>query len=250
MSRKIVAGNWKMNNTWPEALKLLGELNDLSENWPEDVKVIVAPPAPFLRGLLDIARDRIVVAAQNCSHETSGAFTGEWSAEMLNSIGVNHCIVGHSERRSMFGDSNEIVGQKVKVCLSMGVRPIFCCGEELEAREKGEQNEVVKAQLKAATSDLSANQLSRIIIAYEPVWAIGTGKTASAEQAQEMHHFIRECLREDFGVLADMVPILYGGSCKPGNAAEIFDGEDVDGGLIGGASLKSSDFNDIILANG
>ena len=231
-------------------LELLGQLNHKAEDFPNDVKVIIAPPAPYLRGLQESTHENIIVAAQNCSHEMEGAYTGEWSAEMLQSIEINHCIVGHSERRSMFGDTDEIVSKKVQACLGSGITPIFCCGEELEARESGIQEEVIGGQMQKAILGLSAEDLSKVIIAYEPVWAIGTGKTATAEQAQEMHHFIRETVRSQYGVLADIVPILYGGSCKPSNAKEIFSGDDVDGGLIGGASLKAEDFSEIISANG
>lgn len=238
-----------MNKTWTEAVTLVEKLNSLSTSFPEDVKVIISPPAPYLKPLRDLADDRIELAAQNCSENDFGAFTGEFNTEMLLSIGVKNCIVGHSERRAMYGDTDEVVAAKVRACLNAGITPIFCCGEELDIREKGEHEKFVLGQLKSIL-ELSGEELSKVIIAYEPVWAIGTGRTASEEQAREMHHFIRESIREHFGVLADLIPILYGGSCKPSNADALFAQEDVDGGLIGGASLKAEDFNAIIQANG
>ena len=250
MSRKVVAGNWKMNKTWNEAQDLLKDLVKASNSFPGDVKVIVATPAPYLKALSDETNGLVHLAAQNCSAEKSGAFTGEFSAQMLKSCGVNYCIVGHSERRSLYGESDQVVAAKVRACLDEQVNPIFCCGEVLEERESGKQEEVVHRQMEQALFSLSAEELSRTIIAYEPVWAIGTGKTASDEQAQEMHLFIRESLRHKFGVLADLIPILYGGSCKPSNAAGLFAQADVDGGLIGGASLNAADFSAIIDANG
>jgi len=250
MSRKVVAGNWKMNKTWDEAESLLKELNAESSNFPADVQCIIAVPAPYLKALAEKRAEKVFIAAQNCSEHESGAFTGEFSTSMLVSCGITHCIIGHSERRAMYHESNETVGLKVQACLDAGITPLFCCGEVLEERESGNQENIVKAQMKAAVLGLSAEELSRVIIAYEPVWAIGTGKTASDEQAQEMHAFIRSLLRESFGVLADLIPILYGGSCKPSNAQGLFAQADVDGGLIGGASLNSNDFSAIIQANG
>ncbi len=239
-----------MNKSWDEAASLLSELNAKSSSFPNDVKCIIGVPAPYLKALADLSSDKVNVAAQNCSEHQSGAFTGEFSASMLKSCGINYCIVGHSERRAFYHESDEVIGLKVQSCLDHGITPIFCCGEVLEEREKGIQEDVVRAQMKAAVLGLSAEELSRVIIAYEPVWAIGTGKTASDEQAQEIHAFIRSLLRESFGVLADIIPILYGGSCKPSNAAGLFSQADVDGGLIGGASLNSDDFCAIIDANG
>jgi triosephosphate isomerase len=249
MSRKVVAGNWKMNKNWTDAVQLVEQLNSLCETFPEDVKVIIAPPAPYLKSIQDLSDDRIEVAAQNCSEHDFGAFTGEFNTDILVSIGVKYCIVGHSERRAMYGDTDEVVAAKVKACLNAGITPIFCCGEELEIREQNQHESHVRNQL-SAVLELSGEELSRVIIAYEPVWAIGTGKTATEDQAREMHNFIRESIRADFGVLADLIPILYGGSCKPSNAEALFSQEDVDGGLIGGASLKAEDFNAIIQANG
>lgn len=249
MSRKIVAGNWKMNKSWDEAKSLISSLNANSIVFPESVQVIIAPPAPYLRALVDLADGRIAVAAQNCSDKESGAFTGEWSAKMLASCGVSHVIIGHSERRAIFGEDNALVAAKVKAVLDAGLKVIFCCGESLEERESNRQKEIVLEQLRSALLDLSAEELSRAIIAYEPVWAIGTGKTASDEQVQEMHDFIRKQVRSAYGVLADLIPILYGGSCKASNAAGIFSKPDVDGGLIGGASLNAEEFTAIIQAN-
>jgi len=187
------------------------------------------------------------VAAQNCHQESSGAYTGEISASMLRSLGVNYVILGHSERREYFKESNELLTQKVNVALDEGLTPIFCCGEPLSIRESNQQIEYVCHQLTASLFHLEASQMAAVVIAYEPIWAIGTGRTASAEQAQEMHAAIRNHLASKFGQeIADGISILYGGSCKPSNAQEIFAGEDVDGGLIGGASLKAEDFLAII----
>lgn len=237
-----------MNTTLDAAESLLANIE--SEDWNEEVRVIVAPPAPYLARLASRASQRVAIAAQNCSHHDSGAFTGEWSASMLASAGVKYCIVGHSERRAIFGEDDALIAQKIDACLAAGIRPIYCCGEVQAQRESGKQNEVVEAQVRTALGHLHAEQLAKVIVAYEPVWAIGTGLTASDEQAQEMHAHIRGILVDMYSAdVATQVPILYGGSVKPGNAAGLFAQPDVDGGLVGGASLKSADFTAIIAAH-
>ena len=248
-SRNTVAGNWKMNTSLEEAKALLANLGDAE--WNPDTTVIVAPPAPYLAVLAERASDHIGIAAQNCHAQDSGAYTGEWSASMLASAGVKYCILGHSERRAQFGETDALIAEKVNVCLAAGIVPIYCCGEVKEERETGTQNQVVGGQVKAALGHLSAEDMAKVIIAYEPVWAIGTGLTASDEQAQQMHAHIRGLVAELHSMdLAVLIPILYGGSVKPGNAAGLFAQPDVDGGLVGGASLKSADFEAIIQAHG
>jgi len=234
-----------MNKSMNEAQSLVQELNTLSRSWPEDVKVIISPPMPYLTIIAMNSQDNLHVSAQNCHWEDKGAFTGEVSASQLKSSQINHCILGHSERRQYFGETDQTVNNKVKACLAAGVTPIICVGEQLDQRESGNQNQVVSTQLLGALDSLSKEQINSCVIAYEPVWAIGTGKTASADQAQEMHSFIREELK-GLGADSETISILYGGSCKPANAKEIFSKPDVDGGLIGGASLNAEDFNAII----
>lgn len=239
MARNVVAGNWKMNLLAGEAHSLLVEVEKNSVEL--DCELIVCPPAPYLQTLANQAR--MSVGAQNVASEESGAFTGEWSAKMLGSIGVSHCIVGHSERRSLFGESDENVNKKTKQLLNNNIVPIVCCGESLSQRENNQQNEIVAKQITAALAGISDEEIRRIIIAYEPVWAIGTGVTASTNQAQEMHAFIRDLLTTMYSSdAADNIPLLYGGSCKPENAKELFSCKDIDGGLIGGAALKSDSF--------
>jgi triosephosphate isomerase len=193
--------------------------------------------------------DNYFAAAQNCYHKKSGAYTGEVSAEMLHSLGIDCCVIGHSERREYFGETNKLLSEKMNLCLEFDITPIFCCGEPLSIRETNSQNEFVAKQLKESLFHLNPDQLLKTVIAYEPIWAIGTGKTASTEQAQEMHAFIRSVLAEQYGSqVADMISILYGGSVKAGNAKELFSCTDVDGGLVGGASLIAADFIQIIKA--
>ena len=226
---------------------LVQELNAFSKSWPKDVKVIVAPPMLYVSLLATEAAGSVHLAGQNCHQENSGAYTGEISAKQLKSSNVNYCILGHSERRQYFGETDQSVNDKVKACLAADVTPIICVGELLEQRESGMELEVVGKQLRAALEGLSALHISSSIIAYEPVWAIGTGKTASSDQAQEIHAFIRaELASLTNSATAESISILYGGSCKPANAKEIFSQPDVDGGLIGGAALKADDFNAII----
>ncbi|KAB8153337.1 triose-phosphate isomerase [Kordia sp. TARA_039_SRF] len=248
MRRKIVAGNWKMNNDLSGTEALLNDLIELVPN--TDVSVMVAPTFVNLFQAFNVLKGHnIEVIAQNMHQEANGAYTGEVSASMLQSVGVNTVILGHSERRAYFGETDEILAKKVDAALANELQVVFCFGEELEDRKAGNHFSVVESQLKNALFHVEAAHWKNIILAYEPVWAIGTGETASPEQAQEMHAFIRKTISEKFGQdVANELSILYGGSVKPANAAEIFAKADVDGGLIGGASLKAADFVAIINA--
>lgn len=252
MRKHIVAGNWKMNKTFEEADELINDIKDQLEGITLDrnTQVIICPPFPFLEMATDYSEESyFAVGAQNVSDQESGAYTGEVSAAMLESMELEYCIVGHSERRAYYHETDEIVARKVDQLLKHGISPIVCCGEVLEEREANRQFEVVKKQITDGLFHLTAEQFANIIIAYEPVWAIGTGKTATPEQAQEIHAFIRSLIAEKYGqAVADETSILYGGSCKPGNAKELFANPDVDGGLIGGASLKANDFIGIATA--
>ena len=251
MRKQIAAANWKMNLTYQQGEQLLDGILKEKFNLDAHQAVIFAVPFPYLIMANSEVSDEagFHIAAQNCYHKKSGAFTGEVSAEMLQSIGVKYCIIGHSERREYFGESSVILAQKLDACLEHGITPIFCCGEALEIREKGIQDAFVQGQLEDALSHLSAEQVRNIIIAYEPIWAIGTGKTATTAQAQEMHHHLRSILESRWGrEVADEIPILYGGSVKASNAAELFASPDVDGGLVGGASLVAPEFITIIKA--
>jgi len=248
MRKNIVAGNWKMNKTLPEGLKLATELNMLLANVKLNCQVIIAPPFIHLASIVAaIDTKKIGVAAQNCADKEWGAYTGEVSAGMVKSTGAEFVILGHSERRTYYGETPEILKTKVELALKYELTPIFCIGEILSEREAGKHFEVVRSQLEKSLFHLPAEEFSKLILAYEPVWAIGTGKNATPEQAQEMHAFIRKTIEERYSSLvADNLSILYGGSCNPGNAKELFANPDVDGGLIGGASLKSQDFKAII----
>lgn len=245
MRQKIVAGNWKMNLTKVEGILLIdGVMNGMNSN---EAKVILAPPFPFISdAATNTTGSSVSIAAQNCYQEENGAFTGEVSASSLRSFGCDYCIVGHSERRQYFGEDDQLINAKIKQLLKNDIRPIYCCGELLEERESEKHFEVVGNQIQSAFQGFKAEELLRIVIAYEPVWAIGTGVTASPEQAQEMHAFIRKKLSEVLGDKAEEVSILYGGSVKPDNARELFSQKDIDGGLIGGASLKAEDFLAIV----
>ncbi len=249
MRKKIVAGNWKMHKNAEQTEDLL---NDLIAKVPTDsaAQVIVAPTFVNLASAVDhLEFTNIDVAAQNVHQAESGAFTGEISADMLKSIGVNTVILGHSERRAIFHETDALIASKVDAALEHDMTVIFCFGEELKDRQSNTHFNVVENQLKDGLFHISANDWENVVLAYEPVWAIGTGETASPEQAQEMHEFIRETVRKSFGSdVADNVSILYGGSVKPENAKEIFSKPDVDGGLIGGAALKADDFVAIINA--
>lgn len=245
--RTIVAGNWKMHMDRSEALDLVAQLVREADELPLGVEVVVAPPFPFLPLVTDRVRGtRIVVAAQNCHEAAQGAFTGEVSVRMLKSIGAGACIVGHSERRQYFNESDAAVGAKVKALLEAGLMPIYCCGELREDRAQGRHFAVVESQLREALGGLDAAAMARVVVAYEPVWAIGTGLTATPEQAQEMHAHIRALLGQLVGDIAQAVPILYGGSCNPANAAGLFGQADINGGLIGGASLQAASFLELV----
>lgn len=248
MRSKIVAGNWKMNKNQAETSALLSEL---SAKLPDtEAEVMVAPTyINLVSAISDLEGSTIQVIAQNMHFAESGAYTGEISADMLLSVGIDTAIIGHSERRAYFGETDEILKKKVVTALENNIRVMFCFGEELEDRKSENHFNVVKSQLKNALFDLDKSAWKNIILAYEPVWAIGTGETASPEQAQEMHAFIRETIANAFDAnIANNVSILYGGSVKPGNAVEIFSKPDVDGGLIGGAALVADDFVAIIKA--
>lgn len=252
MSRKkIVAGNWKMNQNLFEGKQLVTDILKRSANLSENVKVVIAPPFTQLELAASQIKDveGFYLAAQNCHQEKSGAYTGEVSAYMLKSVGVEYVILGHSERRQYFGEDEALLAKKVNAVLDAEMKVIFCVGELLEVRDANTQNELVKSQITGGLFHLEATQFEKIVIAYEPVWAIGTGRTASAEQAQEMHAFIRTVIAEKYGNdMAENTTILYGGSCNPTNAPTLFACPDVDGGLIGGASLKADDFDGIIKA--
>jgi triosephosphate isomerase (TIM) len=245
--RTIVAGNWKMNTDRVSAEALVQAVVDGLSQSPSGVDVVIAPPFPFLAFAVEMARGTsIIVAAQNCHQAFCGAFTGEVSAAMLKSIGVGACIVGHSERRQYFAESDATIGEKVAALLGQGITPIFCCGEGKEERESGRHFDVVTEQMKGALGRFMNEQLARIIIAYEPVWAIGTGLNATTEQAQAMHAHIRTLLHMHGADVAEKVPLLYGGSCKPDNAEGLFAQPDVNGGLIGGASLDAGQFLELV----
>ena len=252
MRKNIVAGNWKMNKKFDEADELVDNImTQLEENeLGENTMMIICPPFPYLEMCTDYSNDSyFAVGAQNVNDNEKGAYTGEVSAEMLESMDIPYCIVGHSERRAYYGETDATVARKVNQLLLHDIKPIVCCGEVLEEREAGKQFDVVKRQITDGLFHLTAEQFANIIIAYEPVWAIGTGKTATPEQAQEIHAYIRSLIAEKYGKeVADETSILYGGSCKPSNAKELFANPDVDGGLIGGASLNADDFVKIALA--
>jgi triosephosphate isomerase (TIM) len=250
MRKKIVAGNWKMNLNVEEAQKLTSEITHMFQD--ENIKNVIAilnPPfvhIPTVKKLIGEV-ENLFLGAQNCADKSSGAYTGEISASMLASCGVKFVILGHSERREYFKEGSELLTAKVKQALENNLTPIFCCGEPLEIREKGTHESHVQQQLTESLFGLSESEFQKLVIAYEPIWAIGTGKTASADQAQEMHAALRSHIASKYGSkIAEDISILYGGSCNPANAQEIFSKKDVDGGLIGGASLKSRDFMDII----
>ncbi|MFM7429919.1 MAG: triose-phosphate isomerase [Flammeovirgaceae bacterium] len=251
MRKKIVAGNWKMNKTLEEAKILTAELMGMvADEVKSNTEVIICTPFPYLISVKNqLGNSNIKVGAQNCSEHDSGAYTGEVSAAMIKSIDVPYVIVGHSERRQYFGETNKMLAVKVDKALANSLTPIFCCGEPLEIREKGEHETLVKQQVEESLFHLSTDVLQKVVIAYEPVWAIGTGKTATSQQAQNMHLVIRKHLASKYGQsVADSISILYGGSVKADNAKELFACADVDGGLVGGASLKSREFVEIVKA--
>ncbi|NND11901.1 MAG: triose-phosphate isomerase [Flavobacteriaceae bacterium] len=248
MRKQIVAGNWKMNNDLPQTQLLIDDLK--KQKLTSDAEVMIAPTFTNLWHAFEAFRqEHIEVIAQNMHFSESGAYTGEVSASMLKSVGIETVILGHSERRAYFNETDEMLAKKVDAALKNGMRVIFCFGEELADRKAGNEENVVESQIKNALFHLDGDDFKNIVLAYEPVWAIGTGETASPEQAQDMHAFIRNTLDNKFGKdIADAVSILYGGSVKPNNAVEIFSKPDVDGGLIGGASLKAEDFFAIVNA--
>jgi triosephosphate isomerase len=245
--KRIVAGNWKMNTSYVEGRNLAKDIADRLQ--PSENIVVLAPPFLHVNNVGNIIREvaNLKLGAQNCHWAESGAFTGEVSARMLASVEVSYVIIGHSERREYFKETDEILARKVDAVLAYQMSPIFCCGEKLESRETGNHEAVVEAQLRHGLFHLPEAEFSKVVIAYEPVWAIGTGMTATPLQAREMHGFIRSLIARQYGnEIAQIIPILYGGSCNPANARELFSQPDVDGGLIGGASLKADDFLAII----
>lgn len=252
MRNKIVAGNWKMNKTLEEAHVLTSEVMAMmADEVKGDIQVILCVPFPYLTAIKNQlgSNANIFVGAQNASEHEWGAYTGEVSAPMLESAGIRFVIVGHSERRQYFGEGGKLLATKVDRALACGLTPIFCCGEPLEIREKGTHEALVKQQVAESLFHLTADSLKKLVIAYEPVWAIGTGKTATSQQAQEMHKVIRTHLGDQYGhTVAGEISILYGGSVKADNAKELFACQDVDGGLVGGASLKSREFVEIVKA--
>jgi len=249
MRRKIVAGNWKMNKSFPDAEELIAEIADKLESMDTaHQNVILCPPYVYLEMATDIAEDSVFsVGSQNINENDEGAYTGEISGIMLASMEVEYCIIGHSERRKYYGEDHLLLAKKLDAALRNGIRPIFCCGEVLPEREAGNHFEVVKKQLDESLFHLTAEEFEQVIVAYEPVWAIGTGVNATPGQAQEMHAYIRKEIANRYGEnLASETSILYGGSCNSSNARELFSQEDVDGGLIGGASLKAEEFMKIV----
>lgn len=252
MRKKIVAGNWKMNKTAEDAKALLSEVvNMIKDEVTSDVNVVLCPPALYLTTFRQYvtAGGKISLGAQNCHEKASGAYTGEISAPMLQSIGIEYVILGHSERRQYFGETNMQLAEKVAIALENGLTPIFCCGESRDLRENGDYDAFVKNQLTESLFHLSAETFGKVVIAYEPIWAIGTGLTATSGQAQDMHFELRQHIAGQYGdTVAQDTSILYGGSANEKNAAELFAQPDVDGGLIGGASLKSREFTNVVKA--
>jgi triosephosphate isomerase len=244
MRTKIVAGNWKMNTTVAEGKALAQEIVAALDSVPSDVQLIVAPPFTHLVTVAEVIKGTpIALSAQNCADQPKGAYTGEVAVSMLKDAGCTYTILGHSERREYYGETSEKLVKKIRLALEAGIRPIFCVGENLEERNAGKHFDVVGGQIEEVLFQFNSEAMKKIVIAYEPVWAIGTGVTATSEQAQEIHAFIRKFLTERFGSeVAEATSILYGGSCKPSNARELFACEDIDGGLIGGAALKAEDF--------
>lgn len=243
----IIAGNWKMNKTFQEAEDFLVDIFEyLHQKDLEKIETIICLPFPYLEMGTDLAvESNLSIGAQNVSEHESGAYTGEISAEMLHSLDVDHCIIGHSERRKYFAENDETINKKLKILQHYNIIPIVCIGESLQQRESGKAKDVIKAQLQGVLQDVKVN--NNLVIAYEPIWAIGTGKTATPQQAQEIHSFIRSWLKENYNTeIAESLPILYGGSVKPENVSDLLAQEDIDGGLIGGASLDSKKFKKLI----
>jgi len=243
MRKKIVAGNWKMNLEWETAQQLFNAIQTIKV---DDVQVVVFPSQPYLIPLINQNKSTVSVGSQNAYAKDFGAYTGETSFKQLKSFGVNYVLIGHSERREYFGETNQILKDKVDACLANEMTPVFCCGEPLEVRNSNEEIDFVRTQLTASLFHLSADSIKRCIIAYEPIWAIGTGLTATSDQAEAMHAAIRGFIAEKYdNATAESISILYGGSCNEKNAAELFACPNVDGGLIGGASLKYDSFKQI-----
>ncbi len=250
MRKYIVAGNWKMNTTVPEGVELAKAVVEKAKELPANVDLVVAPPFTHLACVAEALKgSKVALSAQNCADHEKGAYTGEVAVNMLTSLGCQYTILGHSERRQYYGETDEKLVVKTKLALEAGLKVILCVGENLEEREAGKHFEVVKTQTEAVLFNFTAEDMKNIVIAYEPVWAIGTGKTATAAQAEEIHACIRSVIAGKFGKeVAEDMTILYGGSCKPSNAKELFAEKDIDGGLIGGAALKADDFIQIALS--
>ena len=251
MRKNLVAGNWKMNTTVAEGVQLAKEVNEAVAAAGElKCDVVIGVPFTHLTAVKNVINiEKVGLSAENCANKEKGAYTGEVSAAMVASTGANYVILGHSERREYYNETPEILKEKVDLALANGLKVIFCCGESLELREAGTYEDFIKAELKDSLFHLSAEQFANVVIAYEPIWAIGTGKTATSDQAEEVHAFIRSFLAEKYGeTVANDTTILYGGSCKPSNAPELFAKPNIDGGLIGGASLKAADFMGIVTA--
>ena len=249
MRKKIVAGNWKMNNNFNETESLIKDLIKFS--FPDDVDVMISPAYPFLKSSIDfLSNYKIEVISQNVHNKENGAYTGEVSVEMLRSIGIKKTLIGHSERRTYFNENDSILSEKIKLASQNGMEIVFCFGEQLDDRKNRNHFDKVKSQLSNTILKLDKNYWDKVILAYEPVWAIGTGENASPDQVQEMHNFIRNCIDKNYGKnISETTSILYGGSVKPSNASDIFSKDDVDGGLIGGASLNADDFHKIVISN-
>ncbi len=250
MRKKIVAGNWKMFNNLNQSIALISEIKQGLANLEPNCEVVICPPFTSLETASALTKDtKIAVGAQNMYFEESGAFTGEISADMLLSVGCKYVILGHSERRTIFKESDELINKKIKKALAKGLKPIFCIGETLQEREDDRTEKVIEVQVKEGLKDVSADDFKNVVIAYEPVWAIGTGKTATPEQAEAVHKFIRNLLTNMYGIeIAESTVIQYGGSVKPENAKELMQQPNIDGALVGGACLKSASFLDIIKA--
>ncbi|MCH5244849.1 MAG: triose-phosphate isomerase [Muribaculaceae bacterium] len=250
MRKNIVAGNWKMNTTLQEGIKLAEDVNEALKTATPKCDIVICVPFTHLASVNNVIDKNILgLGAENCADHVKGAYTGEVSAAMVASTGATHVILGHSERRQYYGETAEILKEKVNLALANNLTPIFCIGEVLEQREDGSYFDVVKAQIEGSLFELSAEDFGKIVLAYEPVWAIGTGKTATDDQAEEMHAFIRGVIADKYGKeVADNTSILYGGSCKPSNAAALFAKPNVDGGLIGGAALEAESFMGIVTA--
>ncbi|WP_152439079.1 MULTISPECIES: triose-phosphate isomerase [unclassified Marinobacter] len=247
MRRKIVAGNWKMNGSKDLVQQLVGQVREQVASLDARVEVVVIPPALYVDSVVALCGSELVAGVQNVSQWQSGAYTGEVSSDMAKDLGCQYALVGHSERRQLFGESDEVVARKIERVLASGLTAVLCVGETLEEREAGSAEQVVASQVQQGLASVAGDQWSKIVVAYEPVWAIGTGKTATAEDAQAMHADIRRVLAE-MGAPSETISVLYGGSVKADNAAALFAEPDIDGGLIGGASLKAEDFVSICRA--